>query len=117
MHMKRRINQPLERYLEESEYIDWREPGILTKAKELAVPGDSLASGERAYHFVRDQIRHSWDAQDRRVTAKASEALREGVGICWTKANLLAAHTDAMEMYLYHLPENLEGLDQVNMGD
>lgn len=78
MHMKLRINEPLERYLEESEYIDWREPGILTKA---------------------------------------SEALREGVGICWTKANLLAAHTDAMEMYLYHLPENLEGLDQVNMGD
>lgn len=94
--MKFRINDPLECYLEESEYIDWRKPEVLAKAGELTVPGDSLASGEQAYHFVRDQIRHSWDAQDRRVTAKASEALREGVGICWAKANLLAALLRAM---------------------
>ena len=40
---------------------------------------------------MRDKIKHSWDVQDRRVTVSASDALREGVGICWAKANLLAA--------------------------
>ena len=29
--------------------------------------------------------------QDKRVTVSASDVLREGVGICWAKANLLAA--------------------------
>ena len=31
------------------------------------------------------------DAKDPRVTVSASDVLREGVGICWAKANLLAA--------------------------
>ena len=47
--------------------------------------------GHLIYYFVRDEIRHSWDAQDRRVTVSVGDTLREGVGICWAKANLLAA--------------------------
>jgi transglutaminase-like putative cysteine protease len=39
---------------------------------------------------VRDGVRHSWDAQDRRVTLSASETLRVGVGLCFAKAHLLA---------------------------
>lgn len=46
---------------------------------------------KNAFHFVRDDIHHSWDVKDKRVTVSASDCLREGVGICWTKANLLAA--------------------------
>ncbi len=46
---------------------------------------------ENTFLFVRDEIKHSWDAQDKRVTVSASDTLREGVGICWAKANLLAA--------------------------
>ena len=52
---------------------------------------DELDLIKNSYHFVRDEIRHSWDVQDRRVTISASDVLREGVGICWAKANLLAA--------------------------
>ena len=40
---------------------------------------------------MRDEIKHSWDVQDKRVTKSATEALEQGVGICWAKANLLAA--------------------------
>lgn len=40
---------------------------------------------------MRDKIHHSWDVRDKRVTVTASDVLREGVGICWAKANLLAA--------------------------
>lgn len=84
------VDQPAQ-YLECSEYIDWQEPTVLAAAKRLAVPGNDTATVENIYRFVRDEISHSWDVQDRRVTAKASEALREKVGICWAKANLLAA--------------------------
>jgi len=35
-------------------------------------------------------VRHSWDAQDPRVTLSASETLSEGVGLCFAKAHLLA---------------------------
>lgn len=84
------VDQP-DQYLEHSEYVDWQEPAVLEAAKSLAGPGDEAATAKNVFYFVRDEIAHSWDAQDRRVTAKASEVLREKVGICWAKANLLAA--------------------------
>jgi transglutaminase-like putative cysteine protease len=43
------------------------------------------------FEFVRDKIAHSWDIQSRRVTARASEVLRYGEGICYAKSHLLAA--------------------------
>ena len=39
---------------------------------------------------MRDEINHSWDVQDKRVTKSAMEVLEQGVGICWAKSNLLA---------------------------
>lgn len=46
---------------------------------------------DRAFHFVRDEIDHSWDSQNSTVTCTALEVLRAGHGICYAKANLLAA--------------------------
>ncbi|MED1562367.1 transglutaminase [Alkalihalobacillus alcalophilus ATCC 27647 = CGMCC 1.3604] len=46
---------------------------------------------EKAFHYVRDQISHSWDIQSQKVTRKASEVLEHGMGICYAKSNLLAA--------------------------
>ncbi len=43
-----------------------------------------------AFGFVRDNISHSWDAKDPRVTLSASDVLRQGVGLCCAKAHLLA---------------------------
>ncbi len=45
----------------------------------------------RAFHFVRDEIAHSWDIGSRRVTAKASEVLEHAEGICYAKSHLLVA--------------------------
>ncbi len=86
------INGAIEDYLGCSKYIDFEHPMILAKANELK----SMAKNEIylikiSYEFVRDEIKHSWDVQDRRVTCKASEVLEQKVGICWAKANLLAA--------------------------
>ena len=81
-----------EEYLEETEYVDYSDENI----KKLAAVLKAESKGEieliqKAYHYVRDVVKHSWDVQDTRVTVSASDVLREGVGICWAKANLLAA--------------------------
>ncbi len=81
-------------YLEATKYIDYDAPDVRAAANRLkreASGGTETELIEKTYEFVRDEIRHSWDAQDPRVTVSASDTLREGVGICWAKANLLAA--------------------------
>ena len=79
-------------FLEKTEYVDYDDPAIKSLAERLKADSpDKLSLIRNTYHFVRDEIKHSWDAQDRRVTVSASDTLREGVGICWAKANLLAA--------------------------
>ena len=82
----------IEDYLKKSEYIDFDNKIIAEKAKELKkASNDDISLIKNTYEFVRDEINHSWDAKDSRITAKASEVLKEGVGICWAKSNLLAA--------------------------
>lgn len=75
-------------YLEASELIDWEHPVI---AAWDAGNGSEEDTVRRAFHFVRDSIAHSWDIGSRRVTAKASEVLEYGEGICYAKSHLLAA--------------------------
>ena len=50
---------------------------------------DEYSLIKAVYEFVRDEIKHSWDVQDRHVTKSATEVLEQGVGICWAKANHL----------------------------
>lgn len=79
-------------YLEKTKYVDYDDPAVSKAAERLkAESADELSLVENTFLFVRDEIKHSWDAQDKRVTVSASDTLREGVGICWAKANLLAA--------------------------
>ncbi len=82
----------LEEFLEETKYVDFNHPSVKALAERLKVEyPDELSLIEASFLYVRDRIQHSWDAQDKRVTVTASDVLREGVGICWAKANLLAA--------------------------
>lgn len=46
---------------------------------------------KRVYVFVRDEIQHSGDIGEQRVTCTASEVLEFGHGICCAKAHLFAA--------------------------
>lgn len=84
------INDRAKDYLKESYYIDWHDEAILALAEELQAQ-EEAETVRKTYQFVRDEIRHSWDAQDKRITIRASDVLREKVGICWAKSNLLAA--------------------------
>ncbi|ADG93653.1 transglutaminase domain protein [Arcobacter nitrofigilis DSM 7299] len=82
----------MKKYLESTEFIDWKTPNVLTKAKELA---KGLSSDEEIAHkcftFVRDEIKHSSDFKLNPVTCKASDVLKYATGYCYAKSHLLAA--------------------------
>lgn len=81
-----------EKYLEETKYVDYSSPNVRKLAKLLKDESeDEISLIKDTYHYVRDETHHPWDIQDKRVTVSASDVLREGVGICWAKSNLLAA--------------------------
>ncbi len=82
----------MEQYLKCSEYIDWKHPLVVAKAKELAADcrSDEIMA-KSCYKFVRDSILHSWDYQKNHVTCKASDVLIHGTGYCYSKSHLLAA--------------------------
>lgn len=82
----------MQKFLDHSEYIDWRHPAVLAKAAELAGDsGDEIEVTRRCFEFVRDAIRHSWDFRLNPVTCKASEVLLHATGYCYAKSHLLAA--------------------------
>ncbi len=79
-------------YLRATKYVDYDDPAVRDIADRLRSSSDGeLSLINNTFRFVRDNVRHSWDAQDRKVTVTASQVLREGTGICWAKSNLLAA--------------------------
>ena len=79
-------------YLRVTEIIDWNNPNILSKAKEI-IGGvtDNIKKIKLLFEWVRDEIPHSKDINSDIVTCTASEALRAGTGICYAKTHLLAA--------------------------
>lgn len=86
------IRDNLEEYLSASKYINWNNDSIMSKADKFKQKyTDEISLIKVIYEFVRDEIKHSRDVQDKRVTKYATEVLEQGVGICWAKANLLAA--------------------------
>jgi transglutaminase-like putative cysteine protease len=77
-------------YLQSSYYIDCNSANIISTAERLTANSE-IETAENIFHFVRDSILYSWDIQDKRAPARASEVLETGVSICYGKANLLAA--------------------------
>ncbi|GAB4062942.1 transglutaminase family protein [Uliginosibacterium sediminicola] len=83
---------PLSAYLASSEHIDATHPLIAARAQTLAAgAGDEREVAARCFHFVRDEIRHSWDFRQGPLTCSASAVLRHGTGYCYAKSHLLAA--------------------------
>ena len=79
-------------YLAADPVIDYEHAAVAALAQTLRRdhPGET-GLAEAAFEYVRDLIGHSVDAQDPRVTLSASDTLREGVGLCFSKAHLLTA--------------------------
>ena len=94
-----KIQENINSYLTFSHYIDGDNPSIQRQAAELKERSENeIELVKNTYYFVRDEIKHSWDVQDKRVTITATDVLREQVGICWAKANLLVALLRANEI-------------------
>ncbi|MGW7054334.1 transglutaminase domain-containing protein [Streptomyces sp. NPDC054887] len=82
----------LSAYLAADNAIDHEHPRVRETAARLRAqaPG-AYAYAEAAYTFVRDTVPHSHDADDPRVTWRASDVLALRTGICYAKAHALAA--------------------------
>ena len=82
----------LDKFLQEDEYVDFLE---LTLSREITnAIGDCETDEERvrtAYEAVRDQIENAVDINSVACPAKASRVIRDRLGCCHAKANLLAA--------------------------
>lgn len=79
-------------YLKISDIIDYDHKLIVNKCLELKEgTEDEINLIKRVYEFVRDEIQHSGDIGEMRVTCKASEVLEFGHGICCAKSHLLVA--------------------------
>jgi len=82
----------MEEFLRSTDVVDWQEPGVLAKARELSAGARaSLEAARRCFEWVRDHIQHSSDFQRNPVTCAASKVLAEGTGYCYAKSHLLAA--------------------------
>ncbi|PKQ32953.1 MAG: transglutaminase [Actinobacteria bacterium HGW-Actinobacteria-2] len=57
----------------------------------LPADADEVAFAQAAFEWVRDQVAHSVDAGDHRITLSATEVIAERVGLCFSKAHLLVA--------------------------
>lgn len=82
----------LNKYLEESKTIDFKNYEILELSKEIfkGIKND-VEKIEKGFLYVRDKINHSGDINSSRVTKTASEVLKYKEGICYAKSMLLAA--------------------------
>lgn len=79
-------------YLAADEVIDSGHPEVRALAAELRTSKlDDARYAKAAFEWVRDNVSHSFDVQDPRVTLTASDALRERVGLCYAKAHFLTA--------------------------
>ncbi|MBE1500365.1 transglutaminase-like putative cysteine protease [Amycolatopsis lexingtonensis] len=101
-------------YLAADDVVDHRHPLIRARVDALRATNEDPA--EAAFRFVRDEVEHVIDARDPRVTWRASDVLRERVGICYAKAHLLAALLRAQGIpagFCYQELSALHGLNAV----
>jgi transglutaminase-like putative cysteine protease len=89
-----------EAYLQYDQYVDYDNPIVADKAAELTRGcKTSFEKIENIYHFVRDEIVHTIDANDSTITISASQVLEQKTGLSYSKANLLAALMRASGIY------------------
>ncbi|NLE81370.1 MAG: transglutaminase family protein [Rhodococcus sp.] len=79
-------------FLADDEFVDVEDRAVRKLALTLRQQTDSDPSfAEAAFEWVRDEVGHSYDIQNPRVTLTAGEVLTHRVGLCYAKSHLLAA--------------------------
>ena len=81
----------MQKYLKESEIIDYSNNKIEDLAKTLAKDCKSDTQiAKNCFEYVRDKINHSGDYKSEITTLKASDVLKYKTGWCYAKSHLLA---------------------------
>ncbi|GAB3755446.1 transglutaminase-like domain-containing protein [Microlunatus parietis] len=84
--------EPSQDYLGLDTVIDGDHPQVAGLGAELrAAHRDDHEFARAAFEYVRDEVAHSFDVGDPRVSVTASETLENRVGLCFAKSHLLAA--------------------------
>ncbi|MFD4182182.1 transglutaminase family protein [Rhodococcus sp. NPDC058514] len=79
-------------YLGGDEFVDVEDRAVRALAVSLRErSGGDVPFAKTAFEWVRDEVGHSYDVQDPRVTLTAGEVLSQRVGLCYAKSHLLAA--------------------------
>ncbi|MBH0779635.1 transglutaminase-like domain-containing protein [Nocardia bovistercoris] len=79
-------------YLAADPIIEVDHPAVRSFGDELRFGSEGQVDfARRAFEWVRDEVAHSFDARDPRVTLRASQVLEQRVGLCYAKSHLLAA--------------------------
>ncbi|MGM7645650.1 transglutaminase-like domain-containing protein [Nocardia sp. JW2] len=79
-------------YLEGDSVIQLYDDAVTAIARDLRrTAPDDVDFARAAFDWVRDEVDHSYDVQDPRVTLTAGEVARERVGLCYAKSHLLTA--------------------------
>lgn len=119
--------QPLDLFLRATEIVDWQNPAVFAKSRELASGApDQTEVARRCFEWVRDDIQHSSDFHRNPVTCVASDVLKERTGYCYAKSYLLAALLRAngiptgfsyqrLSVYDNGAPYSLHGLNAVQL--
>ncbi|WP_055599473.1 transglutaminase-like domain-containing protein [Streptomyces aureus] len=85
-------NPDIAAYLAAGEAVDHDHPVVREVVHRLAEERpDAYTYAEAAYRYVRDTVPHSADADDPRVTWRASDVLEQRTGICYAKSIAYAA--------------------------
>ncbi len=79
-------------FLEATEIVDFYHPTIAARVAKIQDLANTLENQAAiAFEYTRDQVRHSFDADDLIVTITAPDVVSAGTGICFAKSHLLAA--------------------------
>jgi transglutaminase-like putative cysteine protease len=84
--------RPIPDFLRPTPYIDHEHAAVRALVEARGWRGvDPVSAARAAFAFVRDEVHHSCDANSRRVTRTASDALIHREGLCFAKSHLLVA--------------------------
>ena len=82
----------MKEYLQPTDIIDWNHHDVLVVARSLSSGTQDIEeTAKRCYHWVRDEIKHSYDYKMSPTTCSASEVILGKTGYCFAKSHLLAA--------------------------
>lgn len=82
----------LDAYMRGTDVIDLDAPSVAAVHADIVRGAGGVEDeARRIFLYVRDQIRHSWDAGDHEATLRASEVLSARTGLCYAKSHLATA--------------------------